>query len=358
MKITFVISQLGGGGAERVVSLISGKLFELGHEVSLITLIKQPIVYPLSPGVRLIELNCRNSRITGTLKQVKILREKYKELRPDIIISFLPVVNMTAILAKQGLNSKIIVSERNDPYQNPRKKIIRILRDFLYHFSDGFVFQTPDAMDYFGEYARKKGTVIANPICVGLPKPFCGERTKRFVTAVRLEPQKNLDMLIEAFSMLSQKYPEYRLEIYGDGGERERLEQKCAEMSLTEKIIFKGFSKNLYSDILDAAAFVLPSNYEGLSNSMLEALAMGIPVISTDHPIGGARMFIRDGVNGLLTKVGDTNEMYIAMKKLIENPELAASLSAKAKEIRLELSVDTVVGQWYKFIEKVCKGNE
>ena len=235
MKIVFTISQLGGGGAERVVALLSSKLSELGHDVSLITLYKQEIVYSLNPDVKLIELNCKKSRVFGSIQQVNSLHKCYVSENPDVIVSFLPVVNMTAILAKKGVGCKIIVSERNDPYQNPRKKVVRVMRDFLYHLSDGFVFQTMDARDYFGKYAIERGTVIANPLTGKLPEPYKGIRKKKFVTAVRLDPQKNLEMLIDAFSRFEKLYPDYTLEIYGEGSQRSYLENKCKEMNVEKK---------------------------------------------------------------------------------------------------------------------------
>jgi glycosyltransferase involved in cell wall biosynthesis len=354
MKIMFTISQLGGGGAERVISILSGKFYEQGYDVSITTLLDRPIVYQLNPNVKLIELKCKHSKIIGTIQQIKMLRQVYISESPDVIISFLPVVNMTAIIANKGLNGKLIVSERNDPYKNPRKKIMRSIRDFLYHFSEGFVFQTPDARDYFGQYAIKRGTVIANPLAENLPKPYKGERKKRFVTAVRLEPQKNIGMLIEAFSKFSLEFPNYTLEIYGEGSQREYLENKCKELNLSEKVLFKGFSKNIHEEILDAAAFILPSDYEGMSNSMLEALALGVPVISTDHPIGGARMFIKNRVNGLLTKVGNVDEMYNALKFSAINPDKMQLMANNAVNIREQISVDNIVNQWMEYIDKVC----
>lgn len=355
MKVVFTISHLGGGGAERVVALLSGKLAELGHTVSLITLIKHPIIYPLNESIKLIELDCKKSRITGTLEQIKCLRKVFRQEKPDVIISFLPVVNMVALISNLGLKSKIIISERNDPYQNPRKKVIRVLRDLLYHLSDGFVFQTLDAMNYFGEYTFQKGTVIANPLTSNLPNPYEGIRQKRFISAVRLEPQKNLDMLIEAFAKIIKEYPEYSLEIYGEGSQRQYLEKKCIEMNLSESVFLKGFSKNLHSDILKAGAFVLPSNYEGISNSMLEALALGIPVISTDHPIGGAKMFIKNRENGILTKVGNVEEMFQAMKYIIEEPDEVELMAQNATSIRTMISVENIVSQWENYIRKVCE---
>jgi GalNAc-alpha-(1->4)-GalNAc-alpha-(1->3)-diNAcBac-PP-undecaprenol alpha-1,4-N-acetyl-D-galactosaminyltransferase len=229
-----------------------------------------------------------------------------------------------------------------------------VMRNFLYHLSDGFVFQTMDARDYFGKYAIERGTVIANPLTGTLPEPYKGIRKKKFVTAVRLDPQKNLEMLIDAFSRFEKLYPDYTLEIYGEGSQRSYLENKCKEMNVENKVVLKGFSKNLHENILDASAFIMSSNYEGMSNSLLEALALGVPVISTDHPIGGARMFIKNGNNGILTKVGDTDEMFNALLFAANNPEKMQAMADEAIRIRQQISVEKIVSQWMSYIEKVC----
>lgn len=349
MKVGFTISQLGGGGAERVVVLLANELSIQGYDTSIITLYKQEIAYDVSPKVNLIDLDCKMGPFYA-LGQISKLHSCFVSSNFDVIISFLPIVNSLAIIARNGVKSKLIVSERNDPYQNPRKKSVRLIRDFLYHYADGFVFQTPDAKKYFENLSIHNGTVIANPLSNNLPEPYRGTRTNKFVTAVRLEPQKNLDMLIDAFSMFLHSFPSYSLEIYGEGSQRRYLEKKCVDLNLKEKIIFKGFKKNLHENILDSAAFIISSNYEGMSNSLLEALALGIPVISTDHPIGGARMFIQNGINGILTQVGKKEDMLEAMLFAARNPGKMQLMAEEAVKIREQLTIKKITNQWINYI--------
>ena len=96
--------------------------------------------------------------------------------------------------------------------------------------------------------------------------------------------------------------------------------------------------------------FVSSSDFEGMSNSMLEAMALGLPCVCTDCPAGGARAVIKDGENGLLTPVGDSHALYLAMKKVAENPELAAKLSKNSVKIREEQSVDKIIKKWMELI--------
>ena len=130
------------------------------------------------------------------------------------------------------------------------------------------------------------------------------------------------------------------------------LKQYVFENDLQEKIIFRGNSKQLYQDIADAYGFVLASDYEGISNSMLEAMALGIPTISTDYPSGGARENIVDGYNGILVPVGDAKKMAEAMNVLIESPELAKKISENSVSIRENLYVGKIAGKWIDYLEK------
>lgn len=355
MRITFIISQLGGGGAERVVALLSSKLSELGHSVSIITTINKEPVYKIEASVGLYCCSSTGNKLVRTISEIKNIRKAIIKIKPDVIFSFLPVVNIQTILACKGLEVPVAVSERNDPARNPRKALIRKIRDYYYKRADGYVFQTPDAMKYFDRIRHGEGVVIPNPISSSLPEWDRVNRKKVFVTAVRLEPQKNLKMLLEAFSRIAKEYPDYKLEIYGEGQLRDELEQLIIAKSLYDQVVIMGFAKDLHERIKGATAFVLSSDYEGISNSMIEALGMGIPVISTDHPIGGARMFIRHMHNGILTQVGSVDDMYEAMKYIIENPEKAEQFSVEAKAIKDELSIETICSKWVNYAEYLCE---
>ena len=122
-------------------------------------------------------------------------------------------------------------------------------------------------------------------------------------------------------------------------------------LGIGEKVIFHGFVKNLHEHIKDASIYVMSSNYEGISNGMLEALAMGIPVVATDCPIGGAKMYIEHGINGLLVPVGDEEKLTEALTTMIERPEYAESLGRRAINIRRDLSVENIGLMWKRVID-------
>lgn len=348
MNITFVISQLGGGGAERVMVTLCNKFVERGYNVGLITYLKYEDAYKLSDKVKHTRLDIG---IKDYSTQIKAIRSAIEINNSDVVVSFLSMVNVEAILANKPLKSKIIVSERNDPARLPSRKIKRLIRNYVYRFADGYVLQTPEAKAYFGKISEK-GVIIPNPLSDKLPDFSETPKDNCFITAVRLDSQKNLSMMINAFSVFLKSHPEYTLKIFGKGPMHNELQNKIDSMGLSENIFLEGFSKDIYKEMLSAKAFLLSSDYEGISNSMLEALALGVPVISTDHPIGGARMFIENGKNGYLVPVREPAKMAKAMEQLV-SCGLDADISKEALKLRERLNSDTITDMWEKYITEI-----
>lgn len=350
-KIVFIIGYMSNGGAERVVSVLANNFVNRGYKVSILAILGDKKDYELDDNIEYKPLMSKHkNKLMRVVERILFIRKNTKKEECDVIVSLLAQINIYSIVANIFNNVKLIVSERNDPYQDPNNKIIRFIRDILYQFTDGLVFQTPDAMNYFSKKIQNKSTIIANPLKEDLPECFEGERNKEIVTAVRLEPQKNIKMLIDSYIKIQREYPEYILKIYGNGYLKDELIEYCNENNVKDKVKFLGYSKNLHSEIIKSQMFVLSSNYEGISNSMIEALALGIPVISTDHPIGGARMFIESGVNGLLVPVGDVEEMYNCMKMIIKDRTLTSRISNNAVKIREILDVNNITNKWENFI--------
>lgn len=354
MNIAFVVGSLAGGGAERVVAELCSELVKRHHEVAVILIASNRCTYDIDERVQVVDCTKTDSvRGMSFLNRVQNIRKTLVESGADICVSFTVAVNLYSVLACAFTRCKLILAERNDPRFDPTSKLSRLMRRVLYPFADAYVFQTDGEKEYFSRRIQKHSVVIPNPVNPLLPEPFVGERSKRFVTAVRLEPQKNLKMAIDAFIMVHKKYPEFRFEIYGEGSLRGSLKRYINDLKMETSICLMGNSENLYEDIRDAYAFVLSSDYEGMSNSMLEAMAMGIPTISTDHPSGGARAVIDDHENGLLVGVGDTNAMAAAMLEIIKDSTLAENIGKNAGGIRKELSVDLITEEWIAGIEKL-----
>lgn len=349
-KILFVIGKMSNGGAERVVSLLAGELNKKGYEISIITIIDNTIDYQLDPQIHIIPVKYKGKGVRKNFFRIIDLRNEMK--KHDIVISFLAIINMATLLAGVGLKKYVILSERNDPAKEPGNKIERVIRNLLYKIfhCNYFVFQTTDARNYFSDSIKRKSIIIPNPISE-LPAPYLGERKRRIVTIARLEPQKNLKLLLRSFARIVDKYPDYTLDIYGKGPQLEELKEYKERLNLQDKVKFHGFVNNVYEEIKDAGMYVMSSDYEGISNGMLEALGLGIPVVATDCPVGGARMFIQHGVNGLLVPTGNEDELTEAILKIIEQPEYAKELGKSALNIKKRLNKKKIVALWEKLIE-------
>ena len=155
-------------------------------------------------------------------------------------------------------------------------------------------------------------------------------------------------MLIDAFSIFEKEYPDYTLHFYGKGPLEKELINQVKQLELENKVVFHGFSTKVDEEIRESSMFVLSSNYEGVSNSMVEALALGIPAIATDCPIGGCKMYIKHGENGLLVPVGDEKALAEAMKNVAADPELAKKMSQNARKVREEYSIQRIADMMLK----------
>lgn len=348
-EIIIVTISLGNDGAERVLTELSNEWIRQGHKVSVVQTGagNYGCSYILSKEVELINIRATSKiKPIRYIQEINMLRRILRERKNAVAISFIVASIFILAMCKLFVGNRIIVSERNNPKECPAGKLQQKLRDLAFCMADVCVYQTEYAKNMFPLAARKKGVIIPNPINGNLPERFIGERRKAILTACRLHPQKNLPMLLDAFAMLHEDHPDYILEIYGQGDERPKLEEKIRKLKLEECVRMPGFADDIHKKMRDAAMFVSSSDYEGISNSMLEALGMGVPTVVTDCPVGGARMMIQDGVNGLLVPVADAEKMYKAMKRVIEEDGLAEHLSEEAVKIRMQLPIQEVSKKW------------
>lgn len=339
-SIVFLCNCLHNGGAQRVLVSLANYMSEHGFNVHILAYYNNGSYYTNS-AIR-IEYIGNGSYINFICSA----RKEIKRLRPKAVISFEYFFNLLATIICLGLSTKLIISERNDPARVGSGIIKDRIRNLLYRFSDVLVCQTPDAKRYFPNYIQNKTVIIPNPIKPNLPIRFEGQRRKEIVTFCRLNSQKNLSMLISAFFEFSKTHPDYCLKIYGDGEEKSNISSLVRQYKLTSKVSILGACDNVHELVVDSAMFILPSNYEGLSNSMLEAIAIGLPSICTDCPCGGARMIIDNEKNGMLIPVGDLNALLSAMNKIVDDDFFAKKMSIEGTKLRESLSIQEICNKW------------
>lgn len=362
MKIMFYISSLGKGGAQRVLSVICDKLLEK-NEIFILVNTKSNISYPFSEKIKIIELDKKRNKnpLFRNLKRVKQVKVWIKKIMPDVIISFLPVPSFISLYAKRKMNIPCIVTDRNDPNQEYKSMISQCLMKWLYPQADGFIFQTKEQQQYFCKEIQEKSTIIFNPIkeefLLEDEIPY-KEKENVIISVGRLVRQKNQKMLINAFSNVLKKYPNYKLKIFGEGILRQELQKQIEELGIQDKAFLCGISDNIKKELEKARIFVLPSDYEGMPNVLIEAMGTGLPVISTDCPCGGPKELIDNFNNGILIPINDEDELTKGLTGLIENQELAQRLGENAKKIKETLHPNHIVKQWEEYIIEVVKKNK
>ena len=388
-EITFLIKVMSGGGAERVISLLTNAFVQHEHLVTLIITHQNLCESDLSninPKVNVVSLpdEILKEKKTSLLSKILMLfarligkisfekgsvlkyysrnydsvawlKKYFRNHKNTAAVAFLYDTIFLALLSKHK-TTKLVISERGDPAQSSASKTVAAFMKTEFCRADNIVFQSPDAQKWYEENTPARGTVIFNPVKTDVPEPWFGERKKRIVNFCRISAQENLIMLVDAFAEFHKDFPDYELDIIGDAvgnnaeGYIASVNEHIKYRNCENCIHIYPSRNNVHECIKDYAMFVSSSDFEGMSNSMLEAMAIGLPVVCTDCPAGGARAVIKDGVNGLLTPVGDSNSLYLAMKKIAENPEFAKQLSENSVKIRDEQSVDKIIMKWMELI--------
>ena len=327
MKILFHLNSMGRGGAERVVSILSKSFADRGDEVVVATQWYSENEYELGEKVRRISVGLtEEDEKQGRLKRAWIrlwrLRNCIKKESPDLVISFCNKANFRSAFSLIGMKIPLLVSVRNDPKKDyaPYKLPTWLMEKK----AAGCVFQTPDAQQFFSRKLQEKSRIIFNPLSEKYLEKDAKEETcirkPEIVTVGRISCQKNQLLLFQAFADIEKAYPDYVLKIYGDVQDEtiyEELQQFIKEKRLDKKVFFMGTSDSLKEEIKDAALFVLPSDYEGMPNALIEAMVMGIPSVATDCPCGGSAMLMENKVSGMLVPVGDKEALKEA-KKIVE----------------------------------------
>jgi glycosyltransferase involved in cell wall biosynthesis len=352
LRIACVVSSLRGGGAELVMSRLAAALAERGHTVRVITFSGEDSdLHHLSSLVQRTALSCEgksgnfSQRLGNMVRRVRALLSALRQSAPDVIISFTDTTNVYALLANQVLRIPIIVSERIDPRFHPVDRLTAGLRLGLYGTADGLVLQTHATCAWAKEVPRQPPTsVIPNPVCAvtaDANSETAGFRP--YVLAVgRLAAQKGFDTLIRAFALLVRsKSPDLRLVILGEGRERASLEGLCASLGVSGSVFLLGH-QSTGPWLTDALMFVLSSRYEGFPNALGEAMAAGLPIVSTRCPSGPEEMLI-DGESGLLVDVADPPALAAAMSRLADDPVLRTRLGKRARSEAQQHFAPTVI---------------
>lgn len=356
-SILFIINYLDLGGAGKMLKYVANLCSAHFRKVTVLTLDEPYRSTDLNPKVEHVTLRYKEGRgMFWRLMQTHRLRKLINSISPDIVCPFVSDVCFLSRVAAYGLKAKFVSAERGDPYT--KNKVWDVMMRWTYNHSDYCFFQLPQARDYYGKRVSKKSFVIPNVFVQEKDiTPYFGERKKTIVSAGRFVAEKRYEILISAFAIVHEAHPEYKMILYGEGPFLEQYKQQAERLGISGLIEYPGYVKGVAKAIREDGVFVLSSRYEGIPNSLIEALSIGIPCVSTDCTPGGPRFLTKDGNNGLLVPVDDVDAMADSINTIIENAELANRLSELGPTILSELSDDVISKKWIEAFGSILELN-
>lgn len=361
MHVAMLSGSLSCGGSERVLVNLAEYLTKKGHKVTMVTTFVNENEYDVPSGVSRIVSGLTkeeesSSRIRNVFRRFSKLSGIWKDIKPDVILSFIGKNNFNAILTGKKAKIPVAVSIRANPEMEYYNIIMKLLSKTLFVRADKVIVQTKDQLLYFPPYIRRKAIIMKNPVNPEfMVEPYDGIREKTIVTVGRVDDNKNHKLIIDAFAGISEKYPDYRVIIYGEGDKRSELKEYVKSLGLENRIELPGRVLDVPGTIKKAGVFVLSSDMEGSPNALIEAMVLGLPAISTDCPCGGPSELIEDGVNGLLIPVGNRQKMQDCLQKIINDLQFANRLGENALKTRDIYSPEKVLENWENLLESLAK---
>ncbi|MFL5639232.1 MAG: glycosyltransferase family 4 protein, partial [Gemmatimonadaceae bacterium] len=373
MRLTLAISSLAAGGAEHVLSALASHWAEHEWPVTFVTLDSTSTdFYKLHPSVDRIALNAsRDSQtllqaVSSNVDRVQRLRTVIRDSQPDVVISFMTSTNVLALIAARKERVPVVVSERADPRYYPIQSAWAGLRRLTYPWASAIVVQTPEVGQWAKGFVRPEAVkVIPNFVVApadgfrryGEPIAIDAANARPAVRQVmgmgRLDDQKGFDLLIRAFAMCRKGRPGWQLTILGEGVRRAEFEALARKLDVASHVRFLGRVEDPTRYLREADLFVLSSRYEGFPNALLEAMALGLPVIATDCPSGPAHI-VRHSVDGLLVPNQDVGALASSMAALMDDESGRMALGAEAISVTERFNVDRIITTWETLLTDVA----
>jgi GalNAc-alpha-(1->4)-GalNAc-alpha-(1->3)-diNAcBac-PP-undecaprenol alpha-1,4-N-acetyl-D-galactosaminyltransferase len=364
MRITLVISSVWGGGVQRVLSLLANGWAEEGREVSVLTYEQEGgPTFRIDDRVKIHHLGLlRTSRnflqgLLHNLRRIWVLGRAIRRSRPDIVVSFMDQANVVTLLSTLGLGMPVVISEHYDPAYYCIGRTWSLLRRMVYPLADMLVCPNGASLAKFQAITRVSGTVMPNP--VAMPPIFreCRQGSGPangygLVAMGRLVREKGFDLLLEAFSRIAERHPNWSLTIIGDGPLRSELEAQSTALKLAGRVHFTGELADPFPVLCAADLFVFPSRSEGFGCALAEAMGCRLPVVSFDCP-EGPRTIIRHGIDGVLVPSEDVNALTEAMDCLMADSHARDGLAARAPEVIARFAQERILSLWEQLFSEL-----
>ncbi len=293
--------------------------------------------------------------VAGNLRRIRMIRRAVQAFKPHVVVSFIDETNVRVLAALFGSGIPVIVSERIDPRRHQVGRLWDLARRLLYPFAAQVVVQTEGVASWAKQFVAAQRVCVLPNFVRALPEPpaFASRERQHMLAVGRLDRQKGFDLLLRAFARCGLDRAGVRLTILGEGPERPRLRALATELGLADRVEMPGVVPDPERWMAQATVFVLPSRYEGFPNALLEAMAMGCPVIAADCD-SGPREIVRHGENGWLVPAEDVEALARAMRQLFRDETLRARLGGAAVTVRQRYAKEAIVTRWERLIEEVA----
>ena len=357
MKLLFIRDFFDYGGASKMIISVAEAMSNIGHESYVYAYGSESCPLDIPNKVQYIKGSpyIRNRALRHLLK-VGEIRKVIKYINPDLIVTFMPYPSILTMIAKLGLKKKIVISERGDPaiYGG----FIKLFGHKIISRADGAVFQTEGARDFYSGRLHDRSVIIPNAITIRRSKRIpWNERENQIAFVGRFfNQQKRQDLMVKAFSKIAPEFPNLTLVFYGDGEDMDKIKRQVDEAQLSDKVIFAGSVSPIESFIKNAKMYVLSSDYEGIPNSLIEAMCVGLPCVATDCTPGGARLLIDNEKNGFLVPKGDAQAIADKCLKILADPESAELMGIMAQDICERLAPEVIYPRWNEYLSKIVSG--
>lgn len=323
-NICFVVTNMKSGGLQRNAALLANHFNLEGNKVYICCLYSTDCFFELNKGIDIVDLSTNKCKLRSLSIWKKTSRKFFDDNQIDSVVSLgerCGIVTASAI-GNRKINHICRGVNTNSKFIN--KMFLNLKIKNISHF----VFQTNAQKGIYNKRMQNKGVVIPNPF--KLNDHCLNGNNKRFVTVASYKiNQKRQDIMVKAFAKFVKKYPEYTLELYGEIDKNaQSIQLLIDELKLSEKIKIMGERSNIGGSIINSRAFICTSTYEGMPNALIEALALGIPVITTDWK--GYDEIIDNRVNGLVCKIDSVQEVANAMSEIASNDELFETMKNNA----------------------------
>lgn len=360
MKISLVIYELGCGGAERVMTILANELASRGHDLTIHVMNPCEPFFELDKKVKIKfvgGITPRGAglfiRISGLFLRNRLLKESITSAGPDVVLSFIDEMNARTLLALKGTGIPVVVSERTYPPMHKISWFYSKVRRRFYPHAAAVVVQTEAAADWArGWIPEERIKIIPNPVKkhTGDATPPDWMRGSDWILSMgRLSHEKGFDLLIEAFSLISAKCPQWKLVIMGEGPEQDALQSLIEEKKLQGKVSLKKPVRDASGVLAGSSIYVLCSRFEGFPNALCEAMAGGLPAVAFNCKAGPSDIVI-DGTDGILVQPGDVSGLARGLELLMSDEKQRRFMGENARNVSERFSYAHLMDVWEKLL--------